>query len=78
VAVGSIAIGAWIARLVLAILLVHAVVEGRYRVAVVTFGLAVAGWVVLARVNGYLVTPFLAVLDIALVLVVFGRDIRIG
>jgi hypothetical protein len=76
--VGSIAVAAWIARIVFAILVVEAVVQERFRVAALAVVIAVAGWFLLGRVNADLVTPFIAVVDIALVLVVHGRDIRLN
>jgi hypothetical protein len=76
--VGSIALGVWIARIALAVLVVQAWIEGKPRVAMVAVALGLAGWLVLGRINPALVTPCLAVLDIALVLVVFGRDIRLN
>jgi hypothetical protein len=76
--VGSILVGAWIARVVLLILVVEAVVQERFRVAGAAAGLAVAAWFLLGRINPDLVTPFLAMLDIALVFVVLGRDVRLN
>jgi hypothetical protein len=76
--VGSIAVAAWIARGVLAILLVDALVQERFRVALVAGVIVVLGWLILLRVNGDLVTPFIAIVDIALVFVVLGRDVRLN
>ena len=78
VEIGSIAIGVWVARIVFAVLVIQSLVEGRFRVAIAAAGLAVAGWLLLSRVNPYLITPSLAALDIALVFVVLGRDIRLN
>ena len=75
---GSIAVAAWIAPVVFAILVVEALVQERFRVAGVAVILAVAGWFLLGRLNAGLVTPFIAIIDIALVFVVHGRDIRLN
>jgi hypothetical protein len=78
VAAGSVAVGVWIARIVFVILVVNAVVEERYRVAVGAVVLAGVGWLTLSRVNADLITPFLAIVDIGLVFIVHGRDIRLN
>ena len=75
---GSIAVAAWIAPVVFAIMVVEALVQERFRVAGVAVIVAVAGWFLLGRLNAGLVTPFIAIVDIALVLVVHGRDIRLN
>ncbi len=76
--VGSIAVGAWIARIVFIILVVEAVVQERFRVAVLAVVFTAGAWLLLSRVNPDLVTPFVAMVDIALVFVVLGRDIRLS
>jgi hypothetical protein len=76
--VGSIAIGAWIVRIAFAILVVQAFIEGKARVGVVAVGLGLIGWFAIPRLNAYLVTPYLAVLDIGLVFSVWGRDLRLN
>jgi len=76
--VGSMAFGVWITRITLVVLVVQAVIEGKPRVAVVAVALGLAGWLVIGRINPALVTPYLAVVDVGLVLVVFGRDIRLN
>ena len=76
--VGSIAIGAWIARIVFVILIVEAMVQGRFRVAGGAIVLTLAAWLLLSRINAYLVVPAVAIVDIALVFVVLGRDIRLN
>ena len=76
--VGSVAIGAWVARIVLAVLVVQALIEGKRRVAVAAVALGLSGWLVVGRVNPGLITPYLAILDIGLVFAVFGRDIRLN
>jgi len=76
--IGSIAIGAWVVRIVFVILLIQALIEGKVRVAAVAVGLALFGWVVVSRVNVNLVLPYLAVVDIGLVFVVLGRDVRLN
>ena len=75
---GSIAVGFWIARIVFVILVVEAVVQERFRVAAIAVALMIAAWFLLSRVNSDLVTPFIAMVDIALVFVVLGRDIRLS
>ena len=76
--VGSIAIGAWIARIAFAILVVQAFIEGKTRVGIVAVGLGLIGWLVIPRLNPYLATPYLAVVDIGLVFSVLGRDLRLN
>ena len=76
--VGSIAIGVWVARVVLVILIVQALIDQRYRAAAIGVVLALVGWFGLGRLNPWLVTPYLAALDIGLVFVVLGRDIRLN
>jgi hypothetical protein len=78
VGVGSIAVAAWIARVVFVILLIQALIEERYRVAVVAVGLGFAGWILFDQINPDLVTPYVAILDIGLVFTVLGRDIRLN
>ena len=75
---GSIAVGAWVARIVFIILVGNALVEERFRVAVVAVVLASTGWFVLSRLNAGLITSFIAILDIGLVFVIHGRDIRLN
>ena len=76
--VGSIAIAAWIARIVFGILVIESMVEGRFRVTLIAMVFTLGGWVLLSRFNPDLVTPFVAIVDIALVLVVHQRDIRLN
>ena len=76
--VGSIAVGAWIARIVFVILVVEATVQERFRVAGAAALLMLAAWILLSRINADLVTPFVAIVDIGLVFVVLGRDIRLN
>jgi hypothetical protein len=76
--VGSIAVGAWIARIVFVILVVEAAVQERFRLAAAAVVLTLAASFLLSRVNADLVTPFLAIVDIALVFIVLGRDIRLN
>ena len=75
--VGSIFIGAWIARIAFAILVVQAFIEGKARVGVIAIGLGVIGWFVIPELNPFLVTPYFAVVDIGLVFSVLGRDVRL-
>jgi len=76
--VGSVAIGAWVVRIVLPTLIVQALIERKYRTAGIAVVLGLVGWLVIGRINAGLVTPFLALLEIGLVLVVLGRDIRLN
>ena len=75
---GSVAIAAWVARIVFGILVIEALVEERFRVALIATVFTLAGWGLLSRINADLVTPFVAIVDIALVLVVHQRDIRLN
>ena len=76
--VGSIGVAAWIARIVFAIFVVEAIVQERFRVAAGAAAVVSVGWLALSRFNADLVTPFVAIVDIALVLVIHGRDIRLN
>ena len=76
--VGSVAVGAWIARIVFVILVLEATVQERFRVAGAAVVLTLAAWFLLSRINAGLVIPFVAIVDIALVFVVLGRDIRLN
>jgi len=76
--VGSVAIGGWIARIVLLVLIVQAGIEEKYLTAVVGVVLALAVWLVVGRINAALVTPLLAMVDIGLVFAVVGRDLRLN
>jgi hypothetical protein len=80
--VGSVGIGAWIARLAFPTLLLFGWARGelgpRSLTVFVLLGLSV--WIGLPRLlpnGGDFVTSALAVLDIALVLIVFKGDVRI-
>jgi hypothetical protein len=81
--VGSPQIAQWIATVAFPVLLTLGFIGDELRpkwIAVFAI-LGAAAWIGLPRFppsGGYLVTPALAVLDVALVLVVFKRDIRIG
>jgi hypothetical protein len=75
---GSVAVGAWIARIVFVILVVEATVQERFRLAGTAVALMFVGWFLLSRINPDLVTPLVAIVDIALVFVVLGRDIRLS
>ena len=76
--VGSLAVGAWVVRLVLVGLIGKAALDGRLRVALIAVGLAAVGYFGVPRVNPGLVTSYLAVLDIGLMFAVVGGDIRIN
>jgi hypothetical protein len=76
--VGSIAVGAWVARLVFAGLVLAAVIQGRYRVAGIAVVLGLIGVFGVPRLNPLLVTSYLAIVDIGLVFTVLGRDVRLN
>jgi hypothetical protein len=76
--VGSVAIGGWIARIVLVVMVIQAGIEQKYRTAAIGIVLGVAVWVAIGRINAALVTPFLAMIDIGLVFAVLGRDLRLN
>jgi hypothetical protein len=76
--VGSVAIGGWIARIVLVVLVVQGAIEQKYRTAVIGVVLGLAVWLWIGWINAALVTPFLAMLDIGLVFAVLGRDLRLN
>ena len=75
--VGSLALGAWIVRLVLIGLIGKAIVDRRYRVALIAVVLTLTGLVGVPRVNPALVTSYLAIVDVVLMFVIVGGDIRI-
>jgi len=79
--VGSVAVGAWVARIVFAVLLLHGLVSGElsYRAAELLGALGMLALVALPAAGyGSLATPALALVDIALVLVVFKGDVRLN
>ena len=76
--VGSVAVGAWIARLALLILVGQALIAGKRGVAVMAVALGLGVWLAVPRLNPQLVTPCLAVIDIGLVFAVIHRDIRLN
>lgn len=76
---GSPAIGAYIAHIVFWILVIAATVDRRWRVSAVCVALWVAGRQALHAVGGSaFFVSLVAVLDIALVLILFKRDIRLS
>ena len=75
---GSVAAGAWIARLVFLILVGWALLDGKRGVAAVAVLLGAGVWLAVSRLNPQLVTPCLAIIDIGLVFSVIGRDIRLN
>jgi len=80
---GSPQIGQWIAVIAFPTLLILGYISDELKAKwVVLFAsLGIAAWVGLPRfppAGSYLVTPVLAILDVALVLMVFKRDILIG
>lgn len=76
---GSLAIGAFIAHVVFWILVVAAAVHGRWRASAVFVVLWIIGRQALqARGGSAFFVSLVAVLDIALVLIVFQRDIRLS
>jgi hypothetical protein len=76
--VGSVAIGGWIARIVMVVLVIQAAIEQKYRTAVIGIVLGLAVWLGIGRINAALVTPFLAMVDVGLVFAVLGRDLRLN
>jgi hypothetical protein len=76
--VGSVAVGAWIARLVFLILVGWALVDGKRGVAAIAVALGFGVWLAVPRLNPMLVTPCLAIIDIGLVFSVLGRDVRLN
>lgn len=76
--VGSVAAGAWIARLVFLTLVGYALVDGKRGVAGIAVALGLLAWLALPRLNPQLVTPALAIIDIGLVFSVLGRDVRLN
>lgn len=79
---GSIGVAAWIAVILFPTLLVVGWVTGELKPrTLAAFAiLGVAAWAGLPRLpsGAYLVTPALAILDIALVFAIFKGDVRIG
>jgi hypothetical protein len=75
---GSVAIAAWIARLVFVVLVGQALIEGKRGVAAVAVTLGLGAWLLVPRLNPQLVTPSFAIIDIGLVFAVLGRDIRLN
>ena len=79
---GSVTVAAWIAVLVFPVLLVRGLVtqELSPKAGVAFMALAVAAWVGLPYlpIGSDLMTPVIAILDIALVFMVFKGDVRIG
>ena len=79
--VGSIAVGAWLARIVFVVVLLHGLSSGElsYRAA---GHFAVAAMIALFAIPAAgaapLVTPALALIDVALVLAVFKGDVRLS
>jgi hypothetical protein len=79
---GSISVAGWVSEVAFVALHVVGVWSGELRrtAAGVFLAIGLAAWFVLPRFeNGvWFVTPSLAILDVALVLAIFKRDIRIG
>jgi hypothetical protein len=79
---GSIAVAGWLARVGFVALIAVGIWSGELRrtAAIIFVAAGLAAWIGLPRIeNGALfVTPVLAVLDIALVLLIFKGDVRIG
>ena len=76
--VGSLAVGAWVARLAFVILVGRALLEGKRGVAGFAVALLLGVWLAVSRLNPQLVTPCLATIDIGLVFAVLGRDVRLN
>ena len=79
---GSVGFAAWIAKLAFIALLAwgYATGEPRRRTLAMCAIVGAAIWILLpqTRTGSLLVTPALAIVDIALVCLVFKRDVRIG
>jgi hypothetical protein len=80
---GSIGVASWIALAAFPTLIVIGLARGELspKSAIVWAGVGLLVWLGLPRIvssGSYLVTSALAILDIALVLVVFKGDVRIG
>ena len=76
--VGSIAVGAWVARLVFIILVGLGLIEGKRAVSAFAVALGLGVWLLVPRLSPQLVTPGFAIIDIGLVFAVLGRDIRLN
>jgi len=77
--IGSPQIGWWIAHTAFWVLMVMAVRDRRWRTVAVVMLLWLAGYVASGQVPalGLFFMPYVAVLDVALVFIVLGRDIRL-
>ena len=77
--IGSPLVGWWIAHVAFWVLLALAAKAARWRLVAVVLTLWVAGYVASARVVplNLFFMPYVAVLDVALVLIVLQRDIRL-
>ena len=75
--VGALAIGTWVVRLVLVGLIGKAIIDHRYRIAAIAVVLTLVGVFGVPQVNPALVTSYLAIVDVGLMFVIVGGDIRI-
>ncbi len=77
--IGAPLIGSWIAQLVFWVLLVFAFREQGFKLVLMFVALWIGGLVASGYVlGGMLFAPYVAVLDIALVFIVFKGDVRLG
>ena len=75
---GSVAIGAAIAHIAFLVLVVRAAMASGLRTAAIFIALWFAGYLGLPLIGGSLFfLPYVAVLDIALVFIVFGGDVPV-
>ena len=80
--IGSQAVGGWIAQIAFWVLIALGISHGALskKAAVIFVALWLAGYVSLTRISwltGFFVTPYVVVLDIVLVFVVFRGDVRL-
>ena len=77
--IGSPQIGWWIAHTAFWVLMVMAVRDRRWRTVAIVMLLWIAGYVASSQVTavGLFFMPYVAALDVALVFIVLGRDIRL-
>ena len=77
--IGSPQIGWWIAHTAFWVLMVMAFRDRRWRAVSVVMSLWIAGYVISSQVPGLSLffMPYVAALDVTLVFIVLGRDIRL-
>ena len=77
--IGSAQVGGWIAHVAFWILLTLAAINERWKAIGVCGALWVVGYLAAAQLPtaGLLFRPYVAILDVALVFIVFRRDVRL-